>query len=66
MSDTAGALMAPCYLSASNYSPLRWNLTFLLSRAYFWDMGSYQMMSPVEKPMIMSRCVALLVTVLMS
>ncbi len=41
-------------------------LTFLLSRAYFCDMGSYQMMSPVEKPMIMSICVALLVTGFMS
>ena len=34
---------------------MRHALTFLLSRAYFCDMGSYQMMSPVEKPMMMSR-----------
>lgn len=34
--------------------------TFLFSRAYFCDMGSYQIMSDVENPNITSTCVVLL------
>lgn len=30
--------------------------TRLLMREYFWDIGSYHMISPVEKPMMTSRC----------
>jgi hypothetical protein len=40
--------------------------TFLLSRVYRWVMGSHQMISPVEKPMTTSMCVALLVTLFTS
>lgn len=29
-------------------------LTFLLRRVYRWEMGSHQITSPVEKPMMMS------------
>src|SRR6266516_3840369 len=34
---------------------------FLLIRAYFCDIGSYQIISPAEEPIITSRCVPLLV-----
>ena len=39
---------------------------FLLIRAYFWDIGSYQMMSPADEPITISKCDEVLVKSLMS
>lgn len=41
-------------------------LTFLFSLVYRWDTGSHQIISPVEKPIIMSIWLGLFVTKLTS
>lgn len=62
-------LMTPCRESqhqhGTGWQTLRL-FTFLFIRVYLWEMGSIQMISPVEKPKITSMWDAPLVTVLTS